>query len=83
MSALRRAAFPTAAGDGAELAASEDAGAAICIGIAFVPVAGTVVAAICGLHNAAIRAASRVVPAVATQRHHEGDVRLYRGGFCR
>ncbi|WP_156954117.1 hypothetical protein [Brachybacterium phenoliresistens] len=43
----------------ARTADAEDVGAAICIGIAFVPVVGAVAAAVCGLHNAAIRATSR------------------------
>lgn len=62
-----------------------DVGAAICIGIAFVPAVEPVIAAICGLHNAAIRASIRygycqqwnIDPVLRTFR-----VAQYQGGWC-
>lgn len=69
----------------ARTADAEDVGAVICIGIAFVPVVGAVIAAICGVHNAVIRATSRYgfcqkwIIDAALRRF---TVTLYKGSFC-
>lgn len=64
---------------------AEDLGAGLCIAIAFVPVVGPVVAALCGLHNIVIRATSRYGYCqywVANTITRSFQVLLYRGGFC-
>jgi hypothetical protein len=69
----------------ARTADAEDLGAGICIAIAFVPVVGGVVAALCGIHNIAIRVTSRYGYCqywVANTASRSFEVRLYRGGFC-
>lgn len=69
----------------ARTADAEDVGAAICIGIAFVPAVGGAAAAVCGLHNIAIRTTSRYGYCqywVLSTITRSFDVRLYRGSYC-
>jgi hypothetical protein len=69
----------------ARTADAEDFGAVICVGIAFVPVVGGVLAALCGLHNIAIRTTSRYGYCQwwdIETLSRKFIVRLYRGGFC-
>lgn len=69
-------------------ARSEDAadgGAVLCVGLAFVPVIGGVLAAICGVDNILIRAAYRYGWCELWNFNllsHRMTVSVYRGGFC-
>lgn len=69
----------------ARTADAQDVGSGICIGIAFVPVYGPVIAALCALNNTALRWTSRYgycqywnVNAIT----RTFSVNLYKGGFC-
>ncbi len=69
----------------ARTADAEDGGAAVCVLIAFVPVVGTIVAAICVLHNVAIRATSRYGYCQQWALNlvsRSFSVGLYKGGWC-
>ncbi len=64
---------------------AQDVGAGICIGVAFVPGVGAILAAICGVHNLIIRAAYRYGWCEVWHVDlftHDMDVSVYRGGFC-
>ena len=69
----------------ARTADAEDVGSALCIGIAFVPVVGTVIAVACGLHNIAIRTTSRYgyCQQWSIRSPTSMLVLLYKGGWCR
>lgn len=70
----------------ARTADAEDVGAGVCVGVAFVPVVGPVIGAICAAHNVVIRSTARYgwcQQWYVNTANRRMFVSVYRGGFCR